>query len=62
MEYRIEVIMTPHTHDNPKAPYFWMIKSYCGKDWYNHTCGWATTPEEAWKEAYTFYTKYLQEK
>ena len=59
MEYKIEVIMTPHFHDSPKKPYFWMIGSYCGKDWCNHTSGWAATPEEAWQEAKTFYNKYL---
>lgn len=59
MEYKIEVSMTPHFHDNPKKPYFWMISSYCGNGWCNHTFGWATTPEEAWQEAKTFYNKYL---
>lgn len=59
MEYKIEVLMTPHYHDSPKKPYFWMIGSYAGKDWCTHTAGWAATPEEAWKEAYAFYNKYI---
>ena len=59
MEYKIKVIMTPHYHDGPKKPYFWMISSYDGNDWCAYTAGWAVTPEEAWKEAYAFYTKYV---
>jgi hypothetical protein len=62
MEYKIEVKMTPHTQDNPEAPYFWIIKSDCGDGWCTNTAGWAVTPEEAWKEAYAFYTKYLMRK
>lgn len=27
MEYKIEVIMTPHVHDSPVLPYFWCILS-----------------------------------
>ena len=23
MEYKIEIMMTPHTHDSINAPYFW---------------------------------------
>lgn len=59
MEYKIEVLMTPHYHDSPKKPYFWMISSYDGNDWCAYTAGWAVTQEEAWKEAYAFYTKYI---
>lgn len=58
MEYKIEVLMTPHYHDSLKKPYFWMISSYDGNDWCAYTAGWAVTPEEAWKEAHAFYTKY----
>ena len=61
MTYKIEVIMTPLTHDSPKKPYFWIIYSHTGKEgssWCNHTAGWATTPEEAWAEANDFYNKY----
>jgi hypothetical protein len=63
MEYKIEVIMTPHIHDNPQKPYFWCIMS-CTQSgsWCNHTFGWAATPEEAWQEAKTFYNKYLNER
>ena len=59
MEYKIEVLMTPHYHDSHKKPYFWMLSSYDGNDWCAYTAGWAVTPEEAWKEAYAFYTKYV---
>ena len=61
MTYKIEVIMTPLTHDSPKKPYFWIIYSNTGKEgssWCNHTAGWAKTPEKAWAEANEFYNKY----
>ena len=41
MEYKIEVLMTPHYHDSPKTPYFWMIGSCADNDWCTHTAGWA---------------------
>lgn len=58
MEYKIEVIMTPHPWDNHKKPYFWMIGSYCGNSWCNNGAGWAETPEEAWKQAYEYYNQF----
>ena len=61
MEYKIEVNVTPSTADSPKSPYFWIIRSYCGNAWCTETAGWAATPEEAWKEAFTFYSKYKKE-
>ena len=63
MEYKIEVIMTPHFHDSPKKPYFWCICSRINDEeslWCNSGHGWAATPEEAWQEAKTFYNKYLK--
>ena len=42
MTYKIEVIMTPLTHDSPKKPYFWIIYSNTGTEgssWCNHTAG-----------------------
>jgi hypothetical protein len=62
MEYKIEISMTPHVHDNPLQPYFWCILYLHGKQWCNSGHGWAVTPEEAWKEAKTFYNKYLRER
>ena len=59
-EYMIEVLMTPHTHDSPNAPYFWCIKSGRGRT-RNHGHGWAATPEEAWKEALEYYNKVYKE-
>ena len=58
-EYAIEVLMNPHPWDSPKKPYFWMIKSYCGNQWCNHTAGWAATPEKAWIEAKKFYDEMV---
>lgn len=51
MEFKIEVIVTPHPHDCPDNPYFWVIygnNANCGS-------GWAKTPDEAYHEAYNFY-------
>lgn len=62
MEYKIEVIMTPHVHDSPVLPYFWCILSCCDGTWSNCCHGWAVTPERAWQEAKTFYNKYLNER
>jgi hypothetical protein len=63
MEYKIEVITTPHIHDSPKKPYFWCIMSHSQNgSWCNYTSGWAATIEEAWQEAKTFYNKYLNER
>ena len=61
MEYKIEVIMTPDEYAKKIAkPYYWRLASYTGKDWCTHTAGWSATPEDAWKEAYTFYTSFIQ--
>lgn len=63
-EYQIEVIMTPHYHDNPNAPYFWRIASINTENpdsqWCTSTAGWAKTPEEAFAEAKRFYDKYKE--
>ena len=61
MTYKIEVITTPHIHNNPKEPYFWCIMSCMdGGDWCVHTAGWAITPDEAWKQAHQFYNFIVQ--
>lgn len=54
-ECKIEVLMTPHAHDNPDCPYFWCILEWDGdsKSWGNVGCGWAKTPDDAWEEANT---------
>ena len=63
MTYKIEVITTPHIHDNPKEPYFWCIQSCVnGGNWCTCTAGWAVTLEEAWKQAHQFYNKYYKNK
>lgn len=51
MESKIEVLMTPHYHDNPDKPYFWSIVT----DGVNSGFGWAKTPEKAWKKAFDYY-------
>ena len=61
MEYKIEVIMTPHKHDVLDAPYYWCILKNTGKGWCNSGFGWAVTPEEAWREANEQYTRFYSE-
>lgn len=55
-EYIIEVILTPHYHDNKSEPYFWalLIDDECGNK-YNCGSGWAVSPEEAYKQALDYY-------
>jgi hypothetical protein len=55
-EYKIEVGMTPHTHDDKYKPYYWVLLA-CSKDgaWCNEGFGWADSPPNAWLEAYEFY-------
>jgi len=58
--YKIEVGVTPHTHDNKLQPYYWTIFCFCDA-WCNEGHGWAKTPELAWSEAYDFYKRYKME-
>ena len=55
MEYKIEIIMTPHYHDGQLAPYFWCVMCNGGQFWSNGGFGWAKSPEEAWKRANECY-------
>ena len=59
-EYKIEVLLTPHEHDNKYQPYFWCL--FCSyedsTDWCNEGAGWAKTYKEAWEEAISFYERY----
>lgn len=54
MEFKIEVIVTPHRHDCPEKPYFWAVYGNNA----NHGFGWAKSPDEAWKEAHDFYKSH----
>lgn len=58
VEYKLEVCLTPHEHDNKEAPYFWCLFKY-GNDWANEGFGWAKTPEEAFKDGMDYATKYM---
>lgn len=58
--YKIEVGVTPHTHDNKNQPFHWTLFAYC-EEWCNEGSGWARTPELAWKEAYNFYARYKKQ-
>lgn len=51
-EFKIELLMNPHYHDNVKQPYFWAILQYVNKCWINTGhYGWAETPFEAFLNA-----------
>lgn len=56
-EYKLEVIMTPHLHDNAKEPHFWCIYHYSGTGWHNVVCGWAATPDKAFEAAKKEYDR-----
>lgn len=53
MEYTIEVTMYPHTWDDEKNPYFWIIKYWDDNynEWLTLTTGWSVNPDKAWEEA-----------
>lgn len=55
-EYKIEILLTPHSWDNPAHPYFWVILESTSKGWGNTGhCGWEITPEQAWLTAIKRY-------
>lgn len=55
-EYKFQVLLKPHDHDNPKKPYFWCILGYTGDTWCNVTNGWAENPEKAFTEGMKAYS------
>ena len=58
-EYKIEVLATPHYHDSPNKPYFWSILSIVPNgSWCMESGGWCDTIENAFAEAYQYFTKY----
>lgn len=56
-DYKIEIGITPHYHDNKHKPYYWIILGFYN-DWCNEGFGWAETPEKAWKEAEEYFKSY----
>jgi len=56
-DYKIEIGITPSYKDNKTQPYYWVLFAYHGA-WCNVAAGWAETPEKAWGEAYTFYSRF----
>ena len=61
-EYKIEIIMTPHTDQNKERPYFWCIFEYFGSGYCNTGyCGWEETPEKAWQKANKDYELLMEE-
>ena len=53
-EYKIEVLVTPHYHDNLKNPYFWCVLRWYNEGWCNT---WAASPEE---EAFNKVNKWYE--
>ena len=51
-EHKLEIILTPHGHDNPEKPFFWAILQHSQGTWANTgLCGWEKTPLEAlWQQ------------
>jgi len=51
-EHKLEIILTPHSHDNPEKPFFWAILQHSQGTWVNTgLCGWEKTPLEAFMAA-----------
>lgn len=51
-EYKLEIILAPHSHDNQAKPIFWAILQYSQDTWANTgLCGWEKTPLEAFMAA-----------
>lgn len=60
-EYKIEVLVTPHYHDNLKNPYFWCVLRWYNEGWCNTSgSGWAASPEEAFNKANKWYEYYYK--
>lgn len=55
-EWKIDVGLTPHYHDNPKQPYYWCIFKYTN-EWCNNGFGWANSSGEAFAQALSYYNK-----
>jgi hypothetical protein len=62
MEYKVEVLMTPHFGETTR-PYLWRVMSGSGR-YGTHTVevsGYSATPEDAWYEASTYYNTFIKE-
>jgi len=58
-DYKIEIGLTPHFHNNKNFPYYWTI--FCFYDtWCNEGTGWAKTPTEAWNAAMKYYKDFKE--
>lgn len=59
-EYKLEVILDPHEHDNPVNPYYWCLFCWNG-NWYNAASGWEKTPEDAFHAGQKAYQRIKRE-
>lgn len=57
-EYKLEVILTPHLHDNLENPYFWCVLENLGNGWHNVRSGWSCTLEDAFQAGRDAYDAY----
>lgn len=57
MEYKIEILLNHDDDEMLTYPIYWCLLGRKMGDWFNCGDGWATSPENAWKEAYKHYTK-----
>lgn len=57
MEYKIEILLNHDDDEMLTHPIFWCLLGRGTEDWHNCGHGWATSPENAWKQAYEHYTK-----
>lgn len=61
-EYKIEILLTPHTWDNQIEPYYWCILGWSNSGWVNTgKYGWAATPQEAFSKAIKSFCKDICE-
>ena len=53
---KIEVSIDPDPEMAP-TPYFWCILIFKRTNWCNEGFGWSETPEQAWKDALSYYER-----
>jgi hypothetical protein len=61
MEYKIEVLMTPHPHDSPNKPYFWRVIRCDGYHWCTECFNWEETQDSAFNAAKEYYNTHCKE-
>lgn len=57
-EHKIQVYPEPDL-EMKKTPYFWVVLSWSGNDWYNNGCGWSSSPEQAFLDGMKHYNQLV---